>query len=102
MILLRIWYLDYSACFFAGALGVGSFFSTAFSSFLASIFTSDIFFDAKELLRERGFRSESALSVTRAFVIPFGAPCCFAMISLIPETANILRTAPQAMIPVPG
>lgn len=49
-----------------------------------------------------GLSALSALSVTRAFVILFGAPCCFAMTSLTPDTAKIFRTAPQAMIPVPG
>lgn len=39
---------------------------------------------------------------TWAFVILFGEPCCFAIISLIPETAKTFRTAPHAIIPVPG
>jgi hypothetical protein len=90
----------YSAFFFAGAFFATAFFSVTNSA--ACGVSEGAFFDEKLIFILDGFNALSALSATRAFVIIFGAPCCFAMTSLIPETANIFRTAPQAMIPVPG
>lgn len=91
---------DYSAFFFAGAFfGATDFFSAVSATFASS---EEAFFFEKEVTSESGLSDLRAVIVTRALVILFGAPCCFAMTSLIPDTANILRTDPHAMIPVPG
>jgi hypothetical protein len=92
---------NYFAVFFTGAFFTGVFFSRV-SAGVFELSDATAFLLANVGLRFDGFRALSALRATRALVIIFGAPCCFAITSLIPETAKIFRTAPQAIIPVPG
>ena len=96
----------YRAFFFAAGFFATGFFSvvtfcTGAASDESTTGVGSFFFPNVTVKRE-GLSDFRAFSATRALVIIFGAPCCFAITSLMPDTAKILRTAPQAMIPVPG